>query len=291
MKRVLVSLVVGVVFCVVGVNDTFAAIAFDATGGLMPGELRTSITFHNIMGSVSNGILWVFINAQNGKDDISGVTFNGQSLTKAYHYLNYYFFEECTLPVVPNFVNNITVPVGEKNIALIKGKLNDFGLQYEAYFLNNNKAFSDATITYGIRWNIGMLDLDQLQTGDRVIILLHPIHWHKASVHAKIESFSIPGQNSCAIDTLNSTISVEMPHGTNKSSLVASYTLSPGAYAKVSGRMQFSRISINDFNNPVIYRIFAENRDVQKVLTIVVYNAKIQANLVSYSVPEMTGRQ
>ena len=50
-------------------------------------------------------------------------------------------------------------------------------------------------IINGIRWNIGMLDLNQLQAGDRVIILLHPIHWHKGSVYADIESFRWPDKN------------------------------------------------------------------------------------------------
>jgi hypothetical protein len=81
-----------------------------------------------------------------------------------------------------------------------------------------------------------------------------------------------------------------MPHGTNRSSLVASYTLSPGAYSKVSGKRQFSGISPNDFNNPLIYKVHAENRDVQKEWTIVVHTAKIQANFISFSVPEMTGQ-
>jgi hypothetical protein len=201
--------------------------------------------------------------------------------------MNFYFFEECTFPMVSNRENNISVPKDGKSIQLIKGKLIDFDLQYEAYFLNNNKAYSDAVITNGIRWNIGMLNLHELQPGDRAIILLHPIHWHKASVHAQIESFSIPGQKSCTIDTINSLISVEMPDGTNRSSLVASCTLSPGAFAKVSGRMQYNRISINDFNNTVIYKVYAENRAMQKEWIIVVYTAKIQANSISFSKPEM----
>jgi hypothetical protein len=135
-----------------------------------------------------------------------------------------------------------------------------------------------------------MLDLHELQPGDRAIILLHPIHWHKASVHAQIESFSIPGQKSCTIDTINFLISVEMPHGTNRSSLVASYTLSPGAFAKVSGKLQYPRISNNDFTNPVIYTVHAENRTVQQEWTVVIHNAKIQANFISFSLPEMNGQ-
>jgi hypothetical protein len=204
--------------------------------------------------------------------NIVGTASHGSNYCKVYHYLNYYFFEECTLPIVPNFNNNITVPVAGKNVAMIKGKLSDFGLQYEAYFLNNNKYFSDALITNGIRWNIGMLDLNQLQAGDRVIILLHPIHWHKSLQYADIESFSLPGQKSCSIDNVNSKISVEMPYGTDRGSLTAIYSLSPGAYAKVAGKMQLSKSTSNNFNNPVIYKVYAENRAIQREWTINVYN-------------------
>jgi hypothetical protein len=235
---------------------------------------------------LSGELNWLRSNGIN----IVGTASHGSNYCKVYHYLNYYFFEECTLPVVANFANNISVPVGGKNITMIKGKLSDFGLQYEAYFLNNNKYFSDAMITNGIRWNIGMLDLNQLQAGDRVIILLHPIHWHKASQYAEIESFSIPGQRSCTIDTVKSSISVEMPFGTNRGSLAAVFKLSPGAYAKVAGKMQESKITLNDFNNPVIYKVYAENRITQREWTITMYNSKTLANFESFSVPGLIGQ-
>jgi hypothetical protein len=232
-----------------------------------------------------NELNWLRSNGIN----IVGTASHGSSYCKTYHYLNYYFFEECTFPVVPNFDNNIKVPYGGKNITLLKGKLSDFGLQYEAYFLNNNKKFSDATITSGIRWNIGMLDLKQLQPGDRVIILLHPVHWHKGSEHADFESFSLTGQKSCSVDTIKSVISVEMPYGTNKGSLLASYTLSPGAYAKVAGKMQASNGTFNNFNSPLIYTVYAENRAVQKEWTINVHNAKNPAcDFLSFAIPGLT---
>jgi hypothetical protein len=181
------------------------------------------------------------------------------------------------------------VPVGNKNITLIKGKLNDFGLQYEAYFLNNNKYFSDAKLTNGVRWDIGMLDLNQLQAGDRIIILLHPIHWHKGSEHADFESFSIAAQKSCSVDTLKSTISVVMPYGTNRGSLLAVFTLSRGAYAKVAGNLQVSKNTLNNFNNPLVYRIYAENRAIQKEWTINVRNAKNTAcDVLSFAVTGLT---
>ena len=220
---------------------------------------------------------------------IYGTASHGSTYCKTYHYLNYYFFEECTYPVVTTYVNNISVPKDGKSITILKGKLADFNLQYEAYFLNNNKAFSDATITNGIRWNIGMLDLSLLQPGDRAIILLHPIHWHRASVHANIESFSIQGQKSCSIDTINSRITVEMPYGTNKGSLVATFYLSAGSYAKVSGTQQASRNTPNNFNNPVTYRVYAENRDIQREWTVTVHIAKAKANFTSFTVPGQVG--
>jgi hypothetical protein len=134
-----------------------------------------------------------------------------------------------------------------------------------------------------------MLDLKQLQPGDRVIILLHPVHWHKGSEHADFESFSLTGQKSCSVDTIKSVISVEMPYGTNKGSILASYTLSPGAYAKVEGKMQASNGTINDFNNPLIYTVYAENRAVQKEWTINVHNAKNPAcDFLSFTIPGLT---
>jgi hypothetical protein len=200
--------------------------------------------------------------------------------------MNLYFFEECTFPAVPGRENNISIPKDGKSITIMKGKLSDFDLQYEAYFLNNNKAYSDAVITNGIRWNIGMLNPDQLQAGDRVIILLHPIHWHRASVHASIQSFRLPGQRSVSIDSLNQKISVEMPYGTDKSSLTAVYTLSPGAYAKIEGKFQVSKSTVNNFNSQLIYRVYAENRDIQKEWTINVTDLKNSAcDFLAFSIP------
>lgn len=205
---------------------------------------------------------------------INGTAAHGSNYCKVYHYMNFYFFEECTYPVVPLREFNITVPIGGKMVPIIKGKLSDFNLEYEAYFLNNNKAFSDATITNGIRWDIGMLDLQQLHPGDRAIILLHPIHWHKGSVKADVVSFNIAGQKSSAIDPVKSIVSVVMPYGTDLNSLKPWYSLSPGAYAKVSGKLQVNGGSINSFKNPVVYTVFAENRAVKKEWTINVQNAK-----------------
>lgn len=195
---------------------------------------------------------------------IEGTASHGSNFCHTYLYLNYYFFEECTYPVVGEYVNNITVPVGNNTINLKKGKLSDFDLTYEAYFLDNNKYFSDASIVNGQRWSIGMLNIADLKKGDRVIILLHPIHWHKASVNAEIESFSIAGQKTSFIDIKKSVITVELPDNIDKKVLIASFSLSPGAYAKVSGKIQQSGTVVNDFSSGLVYTVYAENREVIK---------------------------
>jgi len=211
-----------------------------------------SVTF------LHNELAWLRSNGIN----IYGSASHGSGYCYTYKYLNFYFFEECTYPVVGQFVNNLTLPLGGNVVPMLKGKFSDFGLEYEAYFLNNNKYYSDASITNGIRWNTGMLDINTLVPGDRVIILLHPVHWHRASVNAVIESFSIPGQISSSINKEASAITVLMPYGTDRSSLLSDFTLSGGAYTKAGGIMQVSNLTQNDFNLPVTFRVYAENRDI-----------------------------
>jgi hypothetical protein len=196
--------------------------------------------------------------------DVYGTASHGSNYCYTYKYLNYYFFEEFTYPAVGQFVNNLTLPLNGKIVPMIKGKLSDFNLEYEAYFINNNKYFSDASIKSGIRWNLGMLDLNELQAGDRVIILIHPVHWHKASINADIDFFSIKGQLSSTFDTVNSIVTVEMPPGAITNSLSAEFLLSPGAYAKVSNSLQVSGRTINNFVEPVVYTVYAENRSIRK---------------------------
>ncbi|HLN21163.1 MAG TPA: T9SS type A sorting domain-containing protein [Bacteroidales bacterium] len=208
---------------------------------------------------------------------LTGTASHGSPYCYTYNYLNYYFFEECAQRVVQPFVNNLTITQTEKIITLAKGKLTDFGLNYEAYFLDNNKAFSDASYVNGVRWNTGMLDPEKLNKGDRVIILVHPFHWHKASTYAGIESFSLPGQKSAIIDPVKNTVVVIMPAGTPLGYFQPVFRLSPGAYAKVSGSMQSSGITQQDFTAPVTYSVFAENRDVVKDWTIRVFNDIIMA--------------
>ena len=205
---------------------------------------------------------------------ITGTASHGSSYCRANSYLNYYFFNECSDPPtgLGKFPNNKTIPIDSKNITIKKGNLSDFGLEYEAYFLNNNKYFSDASIENGKRWDIGMLDLNALKPGDRVIILLHPIYWHKGLNLADIKSFTIPGQKSSVINSVDSSVTVIMPIGTPLKQLTPSFLLSPGAYSKCFGSLQFAGSSTNDYEKPVTYTVYAENRNSKKMWTVHVKN-------------------
>ena len=250
-------------------------------------DLVTLQAVYNIdpVAFLHNELAWLRSNGIN----IYGTASHGSNYCYTYKYLNYYFFEECTYPVVGQFVNNVTLPINGTMVPMKKGKLSDFNLEYEAYFINNNKYFSDATITNGIRWNIDMLNLTQLNPGDRVMLLIHPIHWHKASVIADIESFSFKGQKSSIVDAATSSVKVEMPYKTDRSLLVASFKLSPGAYAKVAGKMQQNGITSNNFCDPVHYVVYAENREIHNEWLIKVLNAKNDScDFKSFIIPGLT---
>jgi len=221
--------------------------------------------------------------------NIKGTASHGSTYCRTYHYLNYYFFEECSIPVVTGFENSTSVLKNGQLITFLKGKLEDFGLDYEAYFLNNNKYFSDASFINGSRWHTGMLDLDQLTPGDRVIILVHPIHWHKASLYTEIITFSVSGQESCTIQPDTRSVSVIMPYGTDLTALKPIFMLSPGALAKVNGITQISGNTRNNFNTPLTFTVFAENRQVKENWTVNINCQKNSAaSFTSFIVPGAT---
>ncbi len=259
----------------------------------MQNERRLEIGLHNDLVTLQavynidpvqflhNELGWLRSNGIN----IRGSASHGSPYCYSYKYLNFYFFEECTYPAVGQFVNNVSLPIGGLTVPMKKGKMSDFDLDYEAYFLNNNKYFSDATITSGVRWNIGMLDVSKLQAGDRVIILLHPVHWHKASVNAEIESFHINGEEFSEVDHVNKRVLVRMPYGTDRNSLKAGFVLSPGAQAKVAGKLQINGSTQNNMILPLTYRVYAENREVFNDWTVNVINSKNSAcNIESFTV-------
>ncbi len=76
------------------------------------------------------------------------------------------------------------------------------------------------------------------------------------SNESKILSFSIPNQQTeTVIDSFD--ISLEMPYGSDLTSLVAEYTTSHLATVKVGDQEQESGVTANDFSNPVVYWVLS----------------------------------
>jgi hypothetical protein len=75
-----------------------------------------------------------------------------------------------------------------------------------------------------------------------------------------ILSYSFPQQtDNAVIDNINHTVDIEVEYETDLSSLIATFTLSPGATAYIGSVLQQSGVTTNDFTNPVTYNIIAED--------------------------------
>ena len=192
--------------------------------------------------------------------NINGTASHGSSYCYTYKYLNYYFFQECMHPKVGKFVNNDTVWIDNTMINLKHSRLRDFKLEYEAYFLNNNKYFSDAQFINHERWHPGNLDVSTLVPGDRVIILTHPIYyWPSGSNMANLNSFEIQGQLRSDINYHNSSIQIEIPEGERVDRLHANFVTSTNASVWIGRRRIRSDDTPINFTQAVKIRVIAED--------------------------------
>jgi hypothetical protein len=206
---------------------------------------------------------------------ISGSASHGSVYCDGLKYLNFYFFEEYKSPIYGHFVNNDSALINEKWVKIRHGTLKEFDLDYEAYFMNNNKYYSDATLLNGLRWSISRLDLNTLLPGDRVIILMHPIYYLPyGSSATEFTSFSLPGQISSSINRDNASVQVEMPARVKLTSLKPVFSLSPGARAMYGLKELHSDMDPVDFNSPVDIRVISESGLASKTWLVTVVNAE-----------------
>jgi Cadherin-like beta sandwich domain/Domain of unknown function (DUF2341)/Divergent InlB B-repeat domain len=78
---------------------------------------------------------------------------------------------------------------------------------------------------------------------------------------AQITAYSLPGQTGAAvINSAAGTIGVTVPSGTNVTALIAAFTTSAGVSSvKVGGVTQVSGTTPNNFTNPVVYAVTAQD--------------------------------
>ncbi|MHA2403610.1 MAG: T9SS type A sorting domain-containing protein, partial [Candidatus Kariarchaeaceae archaeon] len=91
------------------------------------------------------------------------------------------------------------------------------------------------------------------------------------SIETDFLSFSLNEEiGQKVIDTLSHEILIMVEEGTQLDELVASFSLSEGATAYVDDVFQISGVTINDFSNPVIYTIIAEDNTTMQTWTVIV---------------------
>lgn len=117
---------------------------------------------------------------------IRGVSSHGSPYCYRFGYHNNYFFSDFAGEVVPGFPNTDFVETPDGRCEIVRGSLKEFGLEYEAYHLDEDRYFSDASFVRGRRWHPDELAIRQLVPGQKTIVLIHPCHWD-ASVAAKVQ--------------------------------------------------------------------------------------------------------
>lgn len=89
-----------------------------------------------------------------------------------------------------------------------------------------------------------------------------------------------------------STISVDVPFGTNVSSLVATFVNSDLSTVSILGTPQVSSITANDFTNPVVYSVDAQDgstKDFTVIVTIATPSAQKDITAYSFATLGLTG--
>jgi hypothetical protein len=104
-----------------------------------------------------------------------------------------------------------------------------------------------------------------------------------------LSAFSVPGQvGDAVIDQEAHTVAVSVPHDTDVSALVATFTVSAEASAKIGAVVQESGVTANDFGAPVTYRVTAEDLTFQDYV-VTVAHAAATTDITAFAVPGQTG--
>jgi hypothetical protein len=110
--------------------------------------------------------------------DVRGTSSHGSYWTHRLRYHNNYFFTDFAGEVHEGFPNDEVIEAGSRRCVLSKGSLAEFGFEYEAYHLGEDRYYSDARFDEeGRRFHTDGVELEALRPGDRAIVLTHPDYW------------------------------------------------------------------------------------------------------------------
>jgi len=101
----------------------------------------------------------------------------------------------------------------------------------------------------------------------------------------KILSFAFNGLTPVCEGEINDntkTVTVYVPFGTTLTNLVATFTLSEMAIAKIGTTTQESAVTPNNFSTAVVYTVIAENGSTQNYTVQVISGANTEKKIISY---------
>jgi predicted lactoylglutathione lyase len=108
---------------------------------------------------------------------IHGTTSHGSEYCDIYHYINSYFWDDVIGNSEGKYYNYEYIKKGFTTFKIEKDSLKNYNLEYEGLLMHSDYFFADSDWPGGKRWNMGMVNLDTIKPGKKVIILLHPQHW------------------------------------------------------------------------------------------------------------------
>ncbi|REK75587.1 cadherin-like beta sandwich domain-containing protein [Paenibacillus paeoniae] len=183
---------------------------------------------------------------------------------------------------VDNGVSNITVkPVAMHTGATITASVND----------GTPVSVSSDQFSNGLPLNTGVNKIELLVTAqDGTTTRTYTINVTRAkSSERDLTAFSFQGLTPAVTGTIDGTdISLNVPYGTNRSALIASFTHSEQATVTVGAAVQISGTTPNNFNTPVIYTVTAEDGSTKAYTVTVHVGPSSEKAITAYSLAEQT---
>ncbi len=177
---------------------------------------------------------------------------------------------------IDNGAETITNVPASETLAVFEGNLTPAaGAGFETYEANGTTVATDLQTGYKV--------IVTAEAGNKKTYTITKLV--SLSAEKDILTYSLADQTGTAtINSTNHTVAVEVAYGINRNGLIATFTLSPKASAKVGTTDQVSGTTPNDFSSDVTYIVKAEDASIQNwVVTVTNKAASTDATISSGS--------
>ena len=262
-----------------------------ATFTLSPGASATVGATPQVSGVTTNDFsapLVYTITAENGTDSQFWIVTVTVAPNDETDILSYSFAEQYSPAVIDDVNHTVDIEVNNgtdlanliASFTLSDGAATDIGGTPQESGVTAND-FTNP-VTYTVTADDGITTQDWVITVTEHILL----------TGNDILTYSFPEETGPAvIDNGSHTVSIEVANGTDVTGLIATFTLSEGASATIGATPQVSGVTVNNFTNPVVYTVTAENGDPQFWIISVTVEPppSDETDILTYSFAEQTG--